>query len=502
MRALTRYLALLPTTAAVILFVLVQPAAADQFSGVQTMAVARSSFTATTLANGEVLVAGGNAFDRRAEVYDPASRTFAVTAGLMTTGRIGHTATLLPNGKVLVAGGEDASFTATASAELYDPSSGTFSATGPMTVPRAFQTATLLFNGKVLIVGGWQFNFPNSALASAEIFDPNSGIFSPTGSMSVARVDQTATLLGNGKVLVVGGFSNLQLGLASAELYDPSGATFSPTGSMVSGRGNQTATVLGSGKVLVTGGYSGFPGAGLSSAELYDPSTGTFTSTGTMTAQRGDHTATLLSDGSVLIAGGFTDFPCAPALASAELYDPTTGTFTATSSMSTPRGRHAAALIPNGQVLVAGGLGAFCTGPFASAEVFSRQTPFSSFVVHLTITSGTGGGPDTFDLSGTFSLGAGNNGINPLGEDVTLAIGPTQATIPAGSFRADGHGGDHFTGTAGALSLDVYIGPKRAGELLIAVSGSGNLSGITNPVSVRLVIGDDFGTTTAIAEFH
>jgi hypothetical protein len=153
----------------------------------------------------------------------------------MTTGRIGQTATRLANGKVLIAGGEDASFSATASAELYDPSSGTFSATGSMTVPRAFHTATLLPNGKVLIVGGWQFNFPSSALASAELYDPISGTFSPTGSMSTGRVDQTATLLGNGEVLVVGGFGNLQLGLASAELYDPSAGTFSPTGSMVEG---------------------------------------------------------------------------------------------------------------------------------------------------------------------------------------------------------------------------------------------------------------------------
>jgi hypothetical protein len=138
----------------------------------------------------------------------------------------------------------------------------------------------------VLIVGGWQFNFPSSALASAELYDPISGTFSPTGSMSTGRVDQTATLLGNGEVLVVGGSGNLQLGLASAELYDPSAGTFSPTGSMVEGRGNQTATLLGNGKVLVAGGYTGFPGAGLSSAELYDPSTGAFTSTGSMGSAR------------------------------------------------------------------------------------------------------------------------------------------------------------------------------------------------------------------------
>jgi Kelch motif len=500
--AIGRFLSVVSTAAVVSLVALVAPAAADQFSGVQSMAVARFSFTATTLLNGDVLVAGGSAFDRRAELYDPASSSFAPTSGLMTTGRIGQTATRLANGKVLIAGGEDASFSATASAELYDPSSGTFSATGSMTVPRAFHTATLLPNGKVLIVGGWQFNFPSSALASAELYDPISGTFSPTGSMSTGRVDQTATLLGNGEVLVVGGFGNLQLGLASAELYDPSAGTFSPTGSMVEGRGNQTATLLGNGKVLVAGGYTGFPGAGLSSAELYDPSTGAFTSTGSMAAQRGDHTATLLSSGKVLIAGGFTNFPCAPALASAELYNPDSGTFTATASMTTPRGRHAAALLPNGDVLVAGGLGDFCSGPLASAEVYLQQTPFSSFNVNLSITSGKGTKPDTFDLSGTFALGAGDNGINPLSEDVAFAIGPIQATIPAGSFVADGHGGYHFTGTVGGISLDIYIAPKPGGGFRIAADGSGDLNGITNPVTIRLVIGDDVGMTTVTAEFH
>ena len=388
-----RFVVLLSAAASISVFLRVQDAAADQFAGVGSMAVSRSSFTATALANGKVLVAGGDASDRRAEVYDPVSRTFAPTAGLMTMGRIGQTATLLPSGKVLIAGGEDSSFSATATAEVFDPNTGMFSATVPMTVSRAFHTATLLPGGKVLIVGGFQFNFPNSALTTAELYDPSSGTFTATASMTAGRVDHTATLLGSGAVLIAGGYGNLQLGLSSAELYDPSTTMFSPTGAMISGRGNQTATLLANGRVLVAGGYSGFPGSGLAAAEMYDPSTGTFASTGSMTARRGDHTATLLPNGEALIVGGFTDFPCTPgALPSAELYDATVGAFTATASMQAARGRHAAALLGTGDVLVAGGLGAFCAGPFNSAELYSvsaADQPIAANGTSISATEGT-----------------------------------------------------------------------------------------------------------------
>jgi Galactose oxidase, central domain len=124
-----------------------------QFIPVGSMVATRASATATTLSSGRVLVVGGYTADQRAELYDPESRTFSLTAGLMSIARSGHTATLLPNGTVLIAGGQSTA-TATASAELYDPSSGTFSTTGSMTVPRGLHTATLLPNGKVLIAGG------------------------------------------------------------------------------------------------------------------------------------------------------------------------------------------------------------------------------------------------------------------------------------------------------------------------------------------------------------
>ena len=341
--------------------------------------------------------------------------TFTAT-GSMTTARVGHTATLLPNGKVLIAGGAipipglphpNSVF----GAELYDPSNGTFTATGDMTTPRQQHTATLLPNGKVLIVGGDTCNSSGCRLlASAELYDPSTGSFTATGNMTTARWGNTATLLNKGKVLIAGGDAGGAFGAtASAELYDFSTERFSATGDMTTTRAFHTATILPDGSVLIAGSedwYGAVPGLELydpnagaflrvsetipsgplgeprttktltlltngkvfalleeaeggdpDGAAVYDPATGAFALTGEPTVLT--YTATLLPDGTVLVTGIGSP--------SAGLYNPATGAFSTTGDMVTPRAGHTATLLPDGTVLMSGG---FASGTLASAELY------------------------------------------------------------------------------------------------------------------------------------
>ena len=303
-----------------------------------------------------------------------------------------HTATLLPNGKVLVAGGavdaeEYSCIAGKNSAELYDSAVGTFASTGAMTNRRYAQTSTLLQDGTVLITGGFSFDYydcvlegGSPAVSSAEIYDPSNGSFAPTGSMAEVRGGHTATLLTNGKVLIAGG-DNTETdvlpfflpvdGSVKAEVYDPATGRFTSTGNMVTPRVGQTATLLVNGDVLIAGGWTASQNASIATAEIYHPSTGAFTPTGSMTSPRTGHTATLLLDGKVLITGGAHDRTLADS-DSAEIYDPATGSFLATGSMAEKRCSHTATLLPNGTVLLVGGGGIV-------AEIY--DPPSGSFVL-------------------------------------------------------------------------------------------------------------------------
>jgi hypothetical protein len=298
----------------------------------------------------------------------PARAAGWYATGGMTEPRSRHTATLLSDGKVLVAGGRigpDGHAAAT-SAELYDPRSRTWSATGGMHDGRSGQTATLLQDGTVLVVGG-MISAGDSVL-NAELYDPVSGTWTATAAMPVAGQGHTATLLSNGKVLIVGGLNGPQ----HAELYDPVSGTWTATGYRTTRGLGHTATLLPDGRVLVVG-YTSRLKDGASSAELYDPGSGSWSATGNLGQLNTPHTATLLPDGSVLVVGCGAEVGKGKPTANAELYDPISGSWKAVGHMLENHGiACAATLLADGRVLVAGGSNA--TGASASAELYDPGT--------------------------------------------------------------------------------------------------------------------------------
>jgi WD40 repeat protein len=333
-------------------------ATSGTFTATGSMHAAHTQGKATPLPDGQVLVTGANSGGGAPalpspELYNPAGGTWAVT-GQMNTPRIAATATLLPDGQVLVAGGSGGSSNALASAELYNAATGTWSVTGSMHQGRSGlngqgASATLLSDGQVLVAGGEDANF--NLLSSAELYNPATGTFTPTGSMTTPRVGQSATLLGNGKVLMVGG-----TGATAAALYNAATGRFTATGSMSASRGGNVGTLLPDGDVLVTGRAQTF-------AELYHPATGQWSNASaglpacisTMEC-RLFSTATLLPTGNVLVAGGLVGLVSNPqTTATAMLYHPDTNTWTSTGSMTTGRENQTATLLPDGQVLMAGG---------------------------------------------------------------------------------------------------------------------------------------------------
>jgi galactose oxidase-like protein len=281
--------------------------------------------------------------------------------GAMTVARIRHTATLLRSGKVLVAGGwiDSPNPQVTSSAELYEPTTGRWTATGSMISGRASHAAVLLRSGKVLVVGGAApgeggayppSEPPFGATASAEVYDPDSGIWTETSSMQAAGDSLTAVLLPSGNVFVAPGLlwqASLVTVTTPAEVYDPVSKSWSVIGGAIRPFGS--ATLLASGKVLVFDGRS-------DTAQIYDSATGAWRSTGRITTTGGwavEHTAILLPSGKVLVVGGWD-------ISSGEVYDPATDMWTPTSQMTTPHhgGGVAVTLLPFGKVLVAGGQGA------------------------------------------------------------------------------------------------------------------------------------------------
>lgn len=338
------------------------------------------------LPGGRVLVAGGSDASgtvlKSAEIYDVATNSWSPAAD-MSTQRLLATATALPNGDVLVAGGGTSTNfdTTTDTAEVYHPGTNSWTAvSNTMADARERQVAALLPTGKVLIAGG--NDTTGAALASADLYDPGTNSFSPAAPMGAKRLFAGSVLLSTGRLLVAGGTSDLtKPALDSGETYDAGSNSWTPAANAMPGgvRLDPGVAPLAGGRALIVGGAtSGEGGTVLSTADVYDSATNRFTATANaMSSGRLAGVAVPLLDGRVLVAGGETATTpsSAPATASADLFDPASGSFSPAASMGTPRVFPAWARLDDGRVLVAGG-GTNLTesGTVASAELYQPTT--------------------------------------------------------------------------------------------------------------------------------
>ncbi|MFD4869811.1 Kelch repeat-containing protein, partial [Streptomyces sp. NPDC058412] len=221
----------------------------------------------------------------------------------------------LADGRVLIAGGADGRLTAQDGTALFDPRSGVWAGAAPLRETRQTHTTTVLADGRVLVAGGCggPVSYPARALDCAEVYDPVERSWSDAGRMGQARCGHSATRLPDGRVLVAGGTAarsrDSERSLASAELFDPASGRWTPTGTMLDARSLHPAVALPDGGVLVAGGWATTRhdwrgGAGLAYCERYDPASGRWSATGSFVAARAGHRLTALADGTVLATGG------------------------------------------------------------------------------------------------------------------------------------------------------------------------------------------------------
>ncbi|MFK0236636.1 Kelch repeat-containing protein [Streptomyces vinaceus] len=353
------------------------------------------------LVDGAVLVAGGatagDAPTGESLLFDPAAGVWTAT-GALGSARHSHSTTRLADGRVLVAGGltgtPPGGLVRLASTEVYDPATRSWSRSGDMGTARSLHCATRLPDGRVLVTGGRGDRSPHAlrrSLASAELFDPGTGVWTPTAPMTDARLAHPAVLLQNGRVLVAGGEVDTGLdrgaGQAFCELYDPATGTWTPTGSLRTPRRHHQATLLADGTVLVTGGDG--PGIRVEQAfspfsqwraERYNPATGAWTPGVNLPAGRSCHRAVALPSGQVLIVGGTDGATYDTGFSATALHDPAALTWTPAGGMATGRYSCSAVLLPDGRVLATGGtVRSGLADPAPGADLLTGTTEVFSF---------------------------------------------------------------------------------------------------------------------------
>jgi hypothetical protein len=371
------------------------------------------------------------------------------------------TLTLLLDGTVLEACGADSNGNPLASASIYDPNAGTFTPTGSLSSPRYVASATLLSNGQVLIAGGASTG--GTALASTELYNPATGTFSSGGNLVTARSGHTATLLPSGLILIVGGDDINGSPLNSADLFNPVTGTSQSTGNLNTGRDSHAAVLLNDGTVLIAGGIDS-NGNILQSAEIYNPGTGSFTVAGNMLAPRALFRGILLNNGSVLLTGGVDSSKNSQT--TAELYNPSSRTFAATGGMNSARSFFAGTLLNNGTLLVAGGLDA-SGNVLGSAELYdpvaATFTPTSNSItpryVDSAVLLANGNVLEVGGLDSNFNRLASAELYQPSSlappSLVSISTSPANPTISAGvtqAFVASGTFGDGTTQTLASVT--------------------------------------------------
>lgn len=366
------------TALAILLVAPLAPAAyAGEWSTAASTNVTREYPGLAVMRDGRVLAVtghplGGKSLDS-AELYDPQRDAWTATGSLNVARNGVQPGGLitLPGGKVLIVGGGSAN-RSVHEAELFDYDTGKWTPTGAMSVPRCVHTVTQLDSGNVLVTGGIDW-LTDEVSDTAEVYDHKTGKWSKTGTMHTPRFNHRAVKLRDGKVLVMGGIraSDESRVVAGAEIYDPDSGTWRETAPMHTARRSHAAVLLRDGRVLVAAGASGDKRSKrqLASVEIFDPQTERWTPAAPLRQSRWGPTADVLGDGRVLVTGGAID-PFA-ARSSAELYDPQQNTWSDAGQLRQARNGHRSILLKNGRVLIVGGH--FVGRYLSSCEIYTPE---------------------------------------------------------------------------------------------------------------------------------